>query len=63
MKHAVHYLDHRDGWTPTNLGWFDTAAEAQAASRHWLDGYARTHDGYRPPVSVRPVHQAPTPAP
>lgn len=63
MKHQVLYLDHTQGWTPTNLGNFDTADEAREASRSWLDDYARTHGNYRPPVSIRPIHKSETPAP
>lgn len=62
MKHEVHFLDGTRGWQATNLGEFDTPDEAHEASRHWLDGYASTHGGHKPPVSVRPVHN-PTPTP
>lgn len=64
MKHAVFFLDNRPpGWQETNLGHFDTADEAREASRHWLDGYARRHGGYRPPVSVRTIHNPEPPTP
>jgi hypothetical protein len=45
MKYEVHYRPAGDTWSPTNLGIFDTQAEAFEASTHWLTGYARTNPG------------------
>ena len=50
--HTVEYLDGAAGWSPTNLGRFDTATEARTAAGQWAAGYARANDSARPPTRV-----------
>jgi hypothetical protein len=37
------YYSDEHGWQPSNLGRFETRAEAEAAAGPWLDGYTRAH--------------------
>lgn len=53
--HVVLYLDGARGWQPTNLGHFEDPTEAATAAREWTKGYARTHNGHRPPTRVVPL--------
>lgn len=56
-KYAVLFFNRETNNTElSNLGHFDTPEQAQEASDHWAEGFARTH-GYAPTTSIIPVAQ------
>jgi hypothetical protein len=59
-RFQVIYEDPAEGWQPTNLGIFESAAEARESAGHWLEGFAGSR-GYRPRMAVQELKPQPLP--
>lgn len=56
----VLYEDATQGWTPTNLGIFDSAEEARESAGHWLEGYLTRGQG-KPRMAIQEIARRPLP--
>lgn len=59
-RYQVLYDDPAEGWTPTNLGIFDSAEEARESAGHWLEGYLTRGQG-KPRMAIQEIARRPLP--